>query len=55
MIVTMASFHPSPAKPSLKLPRDDRLMVDLIGEIAPTEAQRHALLVDNPERFYGFE
>jgi 2-pyrone-4,6-dicarboxylate lactonase len=90
----MATFHPSPSKPKLELPRgacdtwsdaipfarklvsefgertlwgtdwphpnlkevpDDGLMVDLIGEIAPTEAQRDALLVDNPQRFYGFE
>ena len=41
--------------PNLKEVPDDGLMVDLIGEIAPTEAQRRALLVDNPQRFYGFE
>jgi 2-pyrone-4,6-dicarboxylate lactonase len=41
--------------PNLEEVPDDGLMVDLIGEIAPTEAQRQALLVDNPERFYGFE
>jgi 2-pyrone-4,6-dicarboxylate lactonase len=41
--------------PNLKEAPDDGLMVDLIGEIAPTEAQREALLVDNPQRFYGFE
>jgi 2-pyrone-4,6-dicarboxylate lactonase len=41
--------------PNLKEVPDDGLMVDLIGEIAPTEAQRQALLVDNPQRFYGFE
>jgi 2-pyrone-4,6-dicarboxylate lactonase len=41
--------------PNLKEVPDDGLMVDLIGEIAPTEAQRDALLVDNPQRFYGFE
>jgi 2-pyrone-4,6-dicarboxylate lactonase len=35
-------------------PPDDGLLVDLLGEIAPTEAQRRALLVDNPQRFYGF-
>jgi 2-pyrone-4,6-dicarboxylate lactonase len=41
--------------PNLKEVPDDGLMVDLIGEIAPSEAQRQALLVDNPRRFYGFE
>lgn len=35
-------------------PPDDGLLVDLLAEIAPTEAQRRALLVDNPQRFYGF-
>jgi predicted TIM-barrel fold metal-dependent hydrolase len=34
---------------------DGGLIVDLIGEIAPTEAQREALLVGNPQRFYGFK
>jgi 2-pyrone-4,6-dicarboxylate lactonase len=41
--------------PNLKEVPDDGLMVDLIAEIAPGEAQRRALLVDNPQRFYGFE
>ena len=41
--------------PNLKEVPDDGLMVELIGEIAPSEAQRQALLVDNPQRFYGFE
>jgi hypothetical protein len=31
------------------------LVVDLIGEIAPTGAQREASLVDNPQRFSGFD
>jgi len=30
-------------------------MVDLLAEIAPSEAQRRKLLVDNPKRFYGFQ
>jgi predicted TIM-barrel fold metal-dependent hydrolase len=30
------------------------VLVDLLAEIAPTENERHALLVDNPQRFYGF-
>ena len=36
-------------------PPDDGLLVDLLSEIAPTEAARKALLVDNPARFYGFQ
>jgi 2-pyrone-4,6-dicarboxylate lactonase len=40
--------------PNLKEVPDDGLMVELIAEIAPTEEQRRALLVDNPQRFYGF-
>jgi predicted TIM-barrel fold metal-dependent hydrolase len=30
-------------------------MVDNLAEIAPSEKQRQALLVDNPARFYGFK
>jgi len=33
---------------------DDGLLVDLIARMAPTEAERAALLVDNPARLYGF-
>jgi 2-pyrone-4,6-dicarboxylate lactonase len=33
---------------------DDGELVDALAEIAPTQAQRQALLVDNPARFYGF-
>jgi len=33
---------------------DDGELVDLLLEIAPTEAARRALLVDNPQRLYGF-
>lgn len=40
--------------PNLKEVPDDGLLVELIAEIAPSEAQRQALLVDNPQRFYGF-
>lgn len=40
--------------PNLKEVPDDGLMVDLIAEIAPEEPQRRALLVDNPQRLYGF-
>src|SRR6185312_4201973 len=31
---------------------DDGELVDLLSEIAPSEAQRTALLVDNPQRLY---
>lgn len=42
--------HPNHAGP---VP-DERQLVDLIGEIAPGEAQRRGLLVDNPARLYRF-
>jgi 2-pyrone-4,6-dicarboxylate lactonase len=32
---------------------DDGALVDLIAEIAPTEALRHKLMVDNPQRLYA--
>jgi 2-pyrone-4,6-dicarboxylate lactonase len=41
--------HPNPAS---GIP-DDGLLVDLLAEIAPTERERRALLVDNPQRLYG--
>ncbi|MGP0094686.1 MAG: amidohydrolase family protein [Xanthobacteraceae bacterium] len=41
--------HPNSSGP---VPDDGRL-VDLIAEFAPSGAQRQALLVDNPQRFYG--
>jgi 2-pyrone-4,6-dicarboxylate lactonase len=34
---------------------DDGMLVDLLAVIAPTEAQRRALLVDNPQRLYQFQ
>jgi 2-pyrone-4,6-dicarboxylate lactonase len=40
--------------PNLEEIPDDGVMVDNLAEIAPTEKQRQALLVDNPARFYGF-
>jgi 2-pyrone-4,6-dicarboxylate lactonase len=40
--------------PNLADVPDDGRLLDLIAEIAPTEAQRQALLVDNPKRFYRF-
>ena len=33
---------------------DDGMLVDILAEIAPSEAARQALLVDNPQRFYNF-
>lgn len=43
--------HPNLAGP---VP-DDGMLVDLLGEIAPSEAARQALMVDNPARLYGFQ
>jgi len=40
--------------PNLKEVPDDGDLVDLLMDIAPSEAQRQALLVDNPRRLYGF-
>ncbi len=40
--------------PNLNHVPDDGLLVDLLREIAPAQAQRQALLVDNPARFYRF-
>jgi len=39
--------HPPPVP-------DDGPLVDLIAEIAPTAAQRQAMMVDNPQRLYRF-
>ncbi len=33
---------------------DDGMLVDLLAEIAPQPSQLQALMVDNPQRFYGF-
>ena len=40
--------------PNLAHVPDDGVVVDLLASIAPSEAQRHALLVTNPERLYRF-
>ena len=40
--------------PNLAAVPDDGVLVDLLAEIAPSEKERQALLVDNPRRFYGF-
>jgi len=42
--------HPNHAGPT----PDDGMLVDIIAEMAPREAQRQALLVDNPQRLYRF-
>ncbi len=41
--------------PNLKEIPDDGVLADLVAQMAPTEAERMALLVDNPARFYGFK
>src|SRR5712692_312681 len=40
--------------PNLAAVPDDGVLVDLLCEIAPSEAARRALLVENPKRFYRF-
>ena len=40
--------------PNLAEVPDDGDLVDLITDMAPSEAERQRLLVDNPRRFYGF-
>lgn len=40
--------------PNLAEVPDDGDLVDFFAEAAPTEAARNAVLVDNPQRFYGF-
>jgi 2-pyrone-4,6-dicarboxylate lactonase len=40
--------------PNLNEIPDDGVMVDNLAEIAPSDKQRQAVLVDNPARFYGF-
>jgi 2-pyrone-4,6-dicarboxylate lactonase len=40
--------------PNLDHVPDDGALVDLLAAIAPSQAQREALLVDNPDRLYRF-
>jgi 2-pyrone-4,6-dicarboxylate lactonase len=40
--------------PNLAAIPDDGVLVDLLSEIAPSEKERKALLVDNPRSFYRF-
>ena len=35
-------------------PKDERALLDWLGTLAPDEATRRRILVDNPARFYGF-
>ena len=42
--------HPNHQGPS----PDDGVLVDILSEIAPSDAARKALLVVNPRRFYRF-
>jgi predicted TIM-barrel fold metal-dependent hydrolase len=44
--------HPSLPRPE-DVP-DDGVLLDALGAWAPEEAQRRAILVDNPARLYGF-
>jgi 2-pyrone-4,6-dicarboxylate lactonase len=41
--------------PNLAHVPDDGLLVDLLASIAPSEGERQALLVTNPERLYRFD
>lgn len=41
--------------PNLEAVPDDGVLVDLLAEIAPSANQKRALLVGNPQRFYGFQ
>ncbi len=41
--------------PNLKAIPDDGVLVDLVSQMADSEAKRKALLVDNPAKFYGFK
>ena len=50
------SFNPNARARRLELKEvpDDDDLVDLIADMAPSEAERRARLVDNPQRLYGF-
>jgi len=47
------SDWPHPTEAADKKP-DDALLFDLLSDWAPDEAMRHRILVENPERLYGF-
>jgi D-galactarolactone isomerase len=40
--------------PSARPTPDDGKMLDLLLDWAPDAAERHRILVDNPEELYGF-
>jgi D-galactarolactone isomerase len=48
------SDWPHPTEGVDKKP-DDAVLFDLLGAWAPDEAVRTRILVDNPQRLYGFE
>ena len=49
------SYKAQPRKPRLTLPPGAcNTHFHVIGEYAPTEAERKRLLVDSPQRLYGF-
>ena len=35
--------------------RDDVILLNLLGKWVPDEKLRHRILVENPEKFYGFD
>jgi len=47
------SDWPHPTSPGPRKP-DDAMLFDLLLDWAPEEAARHKILVENPERLYGF-
>ncbi len=46
--------HPDASSGRVKMP-DDLNLVNLFGRWVPDAALRHRILVENPERFYGFD
>ncbi len=46
--------HPDASSGRVKMP-DDVNLVNLLGRWVPDAALRHRILVENPERFYGFD
>ena len=51
--VVWGSDWPHPTEPPDRKP-DDALLFDLLSEWAPDDMTRHRILVENPERLYGF-
>jgi len=43
--------HPGNRKPA---PPDDQALLDLVADWAPSERDRHRMLVDNPAELYGY-